>query len=70
GGVLVLDDLNEVDFGRLGGGDVAAARASFAATNAAWARGDLGARHPGGESAAEVLARSRRGVATLLQAAA
>lgn len=55
--VRVLDGVQEVFLGDLEGRSDAAALATFDEVYAAWWRGDLDARVPGGESAAEVRAR-------------
>jgi broad specificity phosphatase PhoE len=55
--VQVLDGVQEVFLGDLEGRSDADALAAFDAVYAAWWRGDLDARVPGGESAAEVRAR-------------
>jgi broad specificity phosphatase PhoE len=55
--VEVLDGVQEVFLGDLEGRSDAAALAAFDEVYAAWWRGDLDARVPGGESAAEVRAR-------------
>ena len=56
----VAEDLREVDVGTLDGrGDPASWR-TYEDTLAAWSRGDLDARFPGGEDAHELVTRLRR----------
>lgn len=55
--VDVLDGVQEVSVGDLEGRSDLAARAEFEIVYSAWFLGDLGARLPGGESAADLRAR-------------
>ncbi len=55
-----LDDLREVNVGELDGRADAAAWQVYHATLTAWRSGQLSQRFPGGESGAELAARTRR----------
>ena len=67
--VGVVDGVHEVDLGDMEGRNDEAALETFAEVYAGWWRGDLDARMPGGESAAEVRARFLPALAGLVDGA-
>lgn len=64
-----LEDLREIDVGTLDGRRDADAWRVYDAVLAAWARGDLTARFPGGEDGAELVRRVRRALAAAVRQA-